>query len=53
MRLQQRLVRIAHERLFVRATLQPEDRAALNESYRADIDQLQGLIGRDLAHWLR
>ena len=31
----------------------PETRAELTEYYRQDIDQLQGLLGRDLSHWFQ
>ena len=34
-------------------TCPPEIRAELIEAYRDDIGKLQGLIGRDLSHWLQ
>jgi hypothetical protein len=36
----------------VRSALEPETRQRLIRAYRDDIEQLQGLIGRDLSHWL-
>ena len=32
--------------------LPPDIRSQLKDQFRADIEQLQGLIGRDLSHWL-
>jgi Sulfotransferase family len=40
------------ERL-VRPTLEPETRARLVAHFRADVERLQDLIGRDLSAWLR
>lgn len=50
--LRRQLVALARQRLFVRATLEPALRAELTAGYRDDIEQLQPLIGRDLAHWM-
>jgi hypothetical protein len=33
-------------------SLEPSLRRELNDGYRSDIRKLQGLIGRDLSHWL-
>ena len=47
----------AVKRLLYRSTesiaMQPEDRARLVEHYRADIEELQRMLRKDLAHWLR
>jgi hypothetical protein len=34
-------------------TMRAEDRARLAEYYRADIEELEGLLKKDLSHWLR
>ena len=39
-------------RRLAKERLEPELRAELVEVFRDDIGQLQGLIGRDLGHWL-
>ena len=47
----------AVKRLLYRQTgsmaMTPEDRARLVEYYRSDIEELQRLLKKDLAHWLR
>jgi hypothetical protein len=48
----QRLRDTIHARNVVKAVLETEVRLALNEVYRQDIARLEGLIGRDLGHWL-
>jgi len=36
-----------------RTTLSPELKQELTDYYRTDIEKLQGLIDRDLSHWLQ
>jgi hypothetical protein len=43
--------RLRRENL-TRPPLPPETRRRLTEVYREDIEELQGMIGRDLSHWL-
>jgi hypothetical protein len=37
---------------LTRPTLSPETRRRLTDIYRADIKELQDMLGRDLSHWL-
>ena len=37
---------------LTRPTLAPETRRRLTDLYRADIKELQGMLNRDLSHWL-
>jgi hypothetical protein len=46
------IARLSHRNLQ-RPPLRPESRARLIEGYYEDIRRLEGLIGRDLSHWLR
>lgn len=40
-------------KVLVRASMKPETRRRLEDLYRSEILELQGLLGRDLSHWLR
>ena len=48
-----KLVRSAALRPRAEVNLDPRDRAFLVEYYRADVEKLAELIGRDLSEWLR
>ena len=37
----------------VKERLPPEERAALTELYRTDIEKLEDMLGRDLSHWIK
>lgn len=45
-------VRSAHNRNFEKPQMKSDTRAHLVEVFRADVERLQRLIGRDLSHWL-
>ncbi len=51
--LREKIIAIASQKLLKKPQMKPETREYLKELYQEDVLKLQGLIKRDLTHWLK
>ena len=51
--LREKIIAIASQKLLKKPQMKPEIREYLKELYQEDVLKLQGLIKRDLTHWLK